>query len=74
MLLLFLASVAAASPTATAAPPHRIEIAAQATATVRIVSGDRISAGSVPQAATVSDRKMRGADGIEKLVRLVEFP
>jgi hypothetical protein len=74
MLLLVLLAAADASSGATAGPPPRIEIAAQATATVRIVSGERVSPGSVPQVATVSDRKMRGADGIEKLVRLVEFP
>jgi hypothetical protein len=70
MLLLALAAAAAASsaPSAPSAPLVR-----QATATVRIVSGATITPTKLPQDAQVNDARVRGADGSEKTVRIVEF-
>lgn len=46
----------------------------QASATVRIVPGERISAAELPRDALVRDTHVKGADGQSKTVRLVEFP
>ena len=45
----------------------------QATASVRIISGQRVSADNIPETAIVRDTSVRGADGSEKSARLVEF-
>jgi len=46
----------------------------QATATVRIVAGARISATELPDEALVRDTRVTGLDGVERKARLVEFP
>ena len=66
--------IAAAAAAAQPAQPARIEVAAQATATVRIVKGERISASRLPTDAIVRETKVRGTDGVESAYRLVEFP
>jgi hypothetical protein len=48
--------------------------AIQATATVRIVSGARISATELPDEALVRDTWVTGPDGVQHKARLVEFP
>jgi hypothetical protein len=73
-----LAIVLAAAATVITAPPgpavsSRVPIT-QATATARIVHGERITAGSVPETAMVVETEVRGSDGIERKARLVEFP
>jgi hypothetical protein len=72
----FLSLVAAALLAAQATPPLPSPQRAlvQATASVRILSGERVSADKIPEAAIVRDTKVRGADGSEKPARLVEFP
>lgn len=74
MVLLALALIAA-PPSGAPAPPHRPTSAIQqASATVRIISGERITADHMPEAAIVTDTKIRAADGSETPARLVEFP
>ena len=55
-------------------PPAPRGASVQATATVRILSGERIGAESLPETATVRDTQVRGADGSQKPARIVEFP
>jgi hypothetical protein len=67
------AAVASASP----APEQRQSISAplvQATATVRIVPGARVTATEIPGEALVRDTRVTGPDGVERNARLVEFP
>jgi hypothetical protein len=71
MLLLALTTAALAAPAPQ--PPLR-PVLQQATATVRIVSGARISASELPGDASVRDTVIKGADGGTQKVRLVEFP
>jgi hypothetical protein len=71
MLTIALAAAAAAAQPAT---PPRIELAAQARATVRIISGSRITAEKPPAEAIVRDTEVRSADGSKSTARLVEFP
>jgi hypothetical protein len=71
MLLAILASATAAAPAQWT--PAR-EPVVQATASVRIVPGARISSARIPAEAMVSERKIRGADGVERNARIVEFP
>jgi hypothetical protein len=47
---------------------------AQATATVRILQGERITADKLPETAMVVETRVRGSDGVERAARLVEFP
>ena len=70
MLILHLLAAVAAQP----AQPPRLEVAAQARAVVRVVRGERISAGKLPADAIVRETRVRGADGVEGAYRLVEFP
>ena len=70
MVILSLFAAVAAQP----AQPPRLEVARQATATVRIVKGERISATQLPGYAIIRETRLRGADGIESAYRLVEFP
>jgi len=46
----------------------------QATATVRIVPGARITAAQLPSDAIIRDTRVTGPDGVERDARLVEFP
>jgi hypothetical protein len=71
MLLAILTSAAVGAPAHWA--PARGPIV-QAIASVRIVPGARISAAGIPVEAIVSERKIRGADGVERPARIVEFP
>ena len=71
LLLAVAASGSAQAPVEPIAPRTPL---VQATATVRIVSGERITAGELPRTAIVRDTKVRGADGIERDARIVEFP
>jgi len=74
-MLLFALALAATEPVDGTAPPQLPARAIQqATATVRIVAGQRISAGRPPQDAIVTDTMVKGADGSEQPVRLIEFP
>ena len=67
------AAAAAGASSAEPSPASRVPIA-QATATVRIVQGERITADKLPETAMVVETRLRGSDGIERAVRLVEFP
>ena len=71
--MLLLAQLAAAVASQ-ASPPATAPIVRQARASVRIVSGERISAERIPQAAVVRDKQVRNADGSWTSSRLVEFP
>ncbi len=73
-LLLAAASAGADSAPRPAAGDRGGAVVRQATASVRIVSGERISASDIPQSALVKDTQVRGSDGIERPARLVEFP
>lgn len=68
--LALLASVAAqAQPQDT-----RPQVAVQATATVRILPGARVTATETPDSALVRKAQIKNADGREETVRIVEFP
>jgi hypothetical protein len=68
--------LAAATAGAGAPPPVPADRAPllQATATVRIVQGERIKPGDLPKTAMVTETRVRGSDGVERNARLVEFP
>jgi len=68
--MFFLAAVLAG----TAGDPAPRAPIVQATATVRILPGARITASEVPETAIVRETRVRGSDGIERNARLVEFP
>lgn len=69
MLLLALLAATAQAP----AQP-RAEAVVQAQASVRIVSGVRVTADQLPREALVRDSKVEAADGSQTTARLVEFP
>lgn len=70
LLLALVATVAAAQPSGHA----RTGAIQQATASVRIISGARITAGNIPEGALVRDAQLRGADGSQTTSRIIEFP
>ena len=74
MIVFILAAAAAsASPVAEprqgAGPPL-----VQAAATVRIVSGARITSTDLPKEAVIRDTHVTGPDGVKRDARIVEFP
>lgn len=74
-MLLFALAVMATAPVDGPPAPHTPARAIhEATATVRIIAGERISAGRLPETAIVTDTILKDADGSEKPARLVEFP
>ena len=75
LMAIFALIAAAVLPASAVLPPQSPRGAiTQATASVRILSGERIGADSLPQTAIVRDTQVRGSDGSEKPARLVEFP
>lgn len=62
-------AIPAAKPRYGASPPL-----VQATATVRILSGARITSTDLPKEAVVRDTQITGPDGVKHDARLVEFP
>jgi hypothetical protein len=70
----FLAAAATAGASAPEQRPPSGTPLVQATATVRIVQGERVTASEVPKIAMVNDTRVRGSDGVERDGRLVEFP
>ena len=72
-LIAIATAVAGASPPPEQRPGRRTPLT-QATATVRIVAGARISATELPDEALVRDTRVTGPDGVERKARLVEFP
>ena len=74
--MVLLALLAAIAQPTSALPPPQVPRGAivQATATVRIIAGERISADNMPDTAIVTDTRVRGEDGVERPARLVEFP
>lgn len=70
LLLALVATVAAAQPSG----QSRTGAIQQATASVRIISGARITPTEMPESAIVRDTQMRGADGSRTMSRIVEFP
>jgi len=81
MLLLAVASIFVAYRAQPAHPgpnyhsaEHRpARLIAEATATVRIVSGARITATTQPPDAQVHTVQLPGADGLPRVSRIVEF-
>jgi hypothetical protein len=71
MVLVALAAISLAAP---APKVSQRPVLQQATATVRIVLGERISAADLPRDALVRDAWIKAADGQTQQVRLVEFP
>ena len=71
---MFIIALAAAVAAAHSATPPRIDLAVQARASVRILSGARITAGKPPAEALVRETEVRGADGSRTTARLIEFP
>ncbi|CAN5122499.1 MAG: hypothetical protein M3448_04395 [Pseudomonadota bacterium] len=69
MILAFLAAAATVQP-----DPQASAAVARARATVRIIQGVRISGDVPPAEALVRETKVRGADGTETRLRLIEFP
>ena len=69
---LLAATVLQANSLPPAQAPHGALV--QATASVRILAGERITADSLPETAIVRDTQVRGPDGSEKPARLIEFP
>jgi hypothetical protein len=75
MLPLALLAVAAAGAGAAPRPPvPQQAIVRQASASVRIIAGARVSAREIPDIAIVNDTKIVAADGSKTPARLVEFP
>lgn len=76
MVLIALLAAAAASAPANAEPTVSAQrpIVRQATATVRIVSGARVEASSIPGEALIRNVRTEAADGSRQDSRLVEFP
>lgn len=72
-VMLFLALLAATAP-AEAAPRRLPEVAEQARASVRIVSGAWVTAQEIPREAMVRETRVEAADGSVSAARLVEFP
>ena len=66
----FAAAAAASQPNL----PQTHSVVEQARATVRIVSGARVTAERIPPDAIVRETKVRSADGSQTTSRLVEFP
>lgn len=64
----------AATATAEAPAAARGEVVQQARASVRIISGVRVSAEQPPQEALVRDTEIENADGSRTTSRLIEFP
>ena len=73
MVLLALA-LATANPAGGPPPPSPSLAIQQATASVRIVPGERVSADRLPETAIITDTVVRAADGSAAPARLVEFP
>ena len=71
MLLL---SLIAASIAAEPAPPARAGLAVQASATVRIISGQRLKLGEPTGEAELRRTQLRDADGRLNPASLIEFP
>lgn len=71
-MLVFALAVAAAA--AQPILPPGISAVQQARATVRIVSGARVTAERTPDDALIRDTRIRGEDGTQKTARLIEFP
>lgn len=71
--MLLLAFLAATAPAEAPAAP-RAEVAQQARASVRILSGAWVTAQDIPSEALVRETKVESADGTESTARLVEFP
>lgn len=71
---MLLVALIAASAAVQAPQPSLRPAAQQATATVRIISGERITAAQLPQDAIIREAQIKGADGELRHVRLVEFP
>jgi hypothetical protein len=74
VIALVLAAAAALSSPIPEARPGGSTPAVQATATVRIVPGARVTATEIPEEAVVRDAKVTGPDGVQRPARLVEFP
>jgi hypothetical protein len=74
MMLLALAAAVATSPLVPEVRPGAAAPIVQATATVRIVSGARVSAAELPSEALVRETQVTGPDGVKRQARLVEFP
>jgi len=72
--LMLLVAILAATVPAQAAPPRRPEVAEQARASVRIVSGAWVTAREIPREAIVRETRVEAADGSLSTARLVEFP
>ena len=74
MIVLSLAAAMAIAPVVAEARPGAATAAVQATATVQIVSGARVTASELPSEAVVREAQVIGPDGVQRRVRLVEFP
>lgn len=72
-VMLLLAVLAATAPVE-AEPLSRPEVAEQARATVRIISGAWVTAQDIPREALVRETRIEAADGSISTARLVEFP
>jgi len=68
--LALLAATAAAQPQqqASSKPLFR-----QATASIRVISGARITANEMPPEALVKTTEVKNSDGVKSVVRLIEF-
>ena len=73
MIGLILLAAAVASPPSQGRAASRPALV-QATATVRIVQGERVVAGHVPETAMVTNTRVRGSDGVLRDARLIQFP
>jgi hypothetical protein len=71
MLLIAIAAATAAAQPSLPAGPSAIQ---QARATVRIISGARVTAEKLPLEAIVRNTQVSSADGSQGTARLVEFP
>lgn len=74
MILALFAAAAAGTPAAEQPTSSARRPVVQATATVRILSGIRVEAGSTPQDAIIRLVSLESADGSPRQAKLVEFP
>lgn len=74
MILALFAAAAAGAPASEQPTSSVRRPVVQATASVRILSGVRVEAASMPQDALVRLVPLESADGSRRQARLVEFP
>jgi hypothetical protein len=74
LMIALLVATAPANANAPADTGPRTAVISQASASVRILAGARITAGEVPDIAVSREAEVKDSDGNSNTVRLIEFP